>query len=49
MAKWKDNSPDPLHTYMGLAGLSLGGFAGLEELAPAYNITKRAAENLRFF
>ena len=42
LAKWVDNSTDPLHTYMGLSGLSLAGYEGLEEVEPAVNVTKRA-------
>ena len=42
MAKWPDNSTDPLHTYFGLGGLSLAGFPGLREINPAVNVTKRA-------
>lgn len=46
LAKWRDTSPDPLHTYLGLAGLALGGEEGLLEVEPALNMTKRARVHL---
>ena len=42
LAKWPELSPDPLHTYLGLAGLALVPFAGLRPVDPQLNITKRA-------
>ena len=42
LAKWPELSPDPLHTYLGLAGLALAPFAGLRPVDPQLNITKRA-------
>ena len=42
LAKWPEISPDPLHTYLGLAGLALAPFAGLRPVDPQLNITKRA-------
>ena len=49
LAKWPDISPDPLHTYLGLAGLALAPYPGLRPVDPQLNITKRArafVENL---
>ena len=42
LAKWPEISPDPLHTYLGLAGLALAPYAGLRPVDPQLNITKRA-------
>jgi len=47
LAKWPDNSPDPLHTYLGLAGLSLAGEPSLEPVDPALNISCRAFKHLQ--
>lgn len=51
--KWPDSNPDPLHTYLGWAGLSLGTCAGLQAVQPrlqpvdpALNITLRAKGHL---
>lgn len=44
MAKWVDSGVDPLHTYMGLSGLSLQGEAGIERVDPCLNITVRARQ-----
>ena len=41
LSKWKDNSPDPLHTYLGLGGLALSGYPGLAEFDPALNVAVR--------
>ncbi|XP_050349743.1 geranylgeranyl transferase type-1 subunit beta [Nymphalis io] len=46
-AKWPDTSPDPMHTYLGLAGLSLIGENGLLEIVPTLNISKRAHDHLK--
>ena len=52
MAKWPDmTSPDPLHTYLGLSGMSLflepeNNVYGLLPVDAALNITKRAAAHL---
>ncbi|CAH1408152.1 unnamed protein product [Nezara viridula] len=46
-AKWEDYIPDPLHTYLGLSGLSLMKEKGLLEIDPALNITQRAARYLK--
>ncbi|XP_075238392.1 geranylgeranyl transferase type-1 subunit beta [Lycorma delicatula] len=45
-AKWVDSIPDPLHTYLGLSGLSLLGEEGLLEVDPRLNISKRALKHL---
>lgn len=47
-SKWVDTSSDPIHTYLGLAGLSLMNDAdlNLNEVFPSLNITKRAHEHL---
>jgi len=37
--------PDVLHSYFGLAGLSLIGLDGLAPIDPSMAITQRAAEN----
>lgn len=47
LAKWPDNSPDPLHTYLGLSGLSLAGEPSLEPVDPALNISCRALKHLQ--
>lgn len=46
LAKWTSNVPDPLHTYLGLAGLSLMKENKLIDVAPSLNITKRALMHL---
>lgn len=46
-SKWPDTCTDPMHTYLGLAGLSLIGENGLLEIEPRLNITKRAYEHLK--
>jgi geranylgeranyl transferase type-1 subunit beta len=46
-AKWPDCYPDPLHTYMGLCGLSLVHYPSLEPIHPALVITARAHEHLK--
>ncbi|XP_013183879.2 geranylgeranyl transferase type-1 subunit beta isoform X2 [Amyelois transitella] len=46
-SKWPDTCTDPMHTYLGLAGLSLIGENGLLEVVPTLNITKRAYEHLK--
>ena len=42
LSKWPDNGSDPLHTYLGLAGLSLAGEEGVAEVDPAVNIAREA-------
>ena len=44
LAKWVDNSTDPLHTQLGLGGLSLFGYPGLSPLNPALNVTFKSME-----
>ncbi|XP_064621057.1 geranylgeranyl transferase type-1 subunit beta-like [Lineus longissimus] len=46
-AKWPENSPDALHSYMGLSGLSFLGEPGLNAVHPALNITMRAYDYMR--
>ncbi|KAB0801565.1 hypothetical protein PPYR_03751 [Photinus pyralis] len=46
-SKWVNTHSDPLHTYLGLAGLSLIGEKGLNDIVPSLNITYRALEHLR--
>ncbi|RVE52597.1 hypothetical protein evm_002716 [Chilo suppressalis] len=46
-SKWPDTCTDPMHTYLGLAGLSLIGENGLLEIVPTLNITNRAFEHLK--
>lgn len=45
-AKWVDTRADPLHAYLGLAGLSLMKDEHLCEVFPALNITVRAHKHL---
>lgn len=44
LSKWPDYTPDPLHTYLGLCGLSLNGEEGLAPVHAALNISQRAAQ-----
>jgi len=44
LAITNDSLSDPLHSYLGLCGLSLGGDPSLQPICPTLNITKRAAE-----
>lgn len=46
-AKWVNTRADPLHAYLGLAGLSLMKDEELNEVFPALNITIRAHEHLQ--
>lgn len=46
-SKWVDSSADPLHTYLGLAGLSLMKCDGLNEVFPGLNMSYRAYEWLQ--
>ena len=39
LAKWVDSQPDPLHTYLGLSGLSLQGEQGLLPVDPGLNMS----------
>ncbi|XP_050401015.1 geranylgeranyl transferase type-1 subunit beta [Patella vulgata] len=45
-AKWPQTSPDALHAYFGVCGLSLLGEPGLVNLHPALNISQRASDHL---
>ncbi|XP_074649953.1 geranylgeranyl transferase type-1 subunit beta-like [Tubulanus polymorphus] len=47
-SKWPDNTPDPLHSYMGLGGLSFlkDPEFHLNEVDPTINITLRAMDHL---
>ncbi|XP_056641801.1 geranylgeranyl transferase type-1 subunit beta [Diorhabda carinulata] len=45
-SKWVNVVPDPMHTYLGLAGLSLMGFGGLTEMYCELNITTRTFDHL---
>ncbi|KAK5649841.1 hypothetical protein RI129_000870 [Pyrocoelia pectoralis] len=46
-SKWVNTHSDPLHTYLGLAGLSLIGEKGLNDIVPSLNVTYRALDHLR--
>ncbi|CAG9865284.1 unnamed protein product [Phyllotreta striolata] len=46
-SKWVNIVPDPMHTCLGLAGLSLMEFDGLEEMNYELMLTKRTFEHLR--
>ncbi|KAH0951810.1 hypothetical protein HN011_008594 [Eciton burchellii] len=47
LAKFENARPDPLHTYLGLCGLSLLGQPGLCTINPELNISQRAYEHLQ--
>ncbi|ESP05433.1 hypothetical protein LOTGIDRAFT_103205 [Lottia gigantea] len=47
-AKWPQTSPDALHAYFGICGLSLLGEPGLIKLHPALNISQRASDHLQY-
>lgn len=42
LSKWIDHHSDPLHSYLGLAGLSICEETDVEEIHPALNVTMRA-------
>ncbi|KAG0350864.1 Geranylgeranyl transferase type-1 subunit beta [Podila minutissima] len=44
--KWANTFPDAMHSYMGLAGLSLIGEPGLRPMDPLLNTSKRLQERL---
>lgn len=46
-SKYVNCVPDHMHTYLGLAGLSLMNFSGLNEIYPELNITQRCHEHLK--
>ncbi|KAG0442359.1 hypothetical protein HPB47_015728 [Ixodes persulcatus] len=39
-SKWPDSDPDPMHAYMGIAGMSLMGVEDLLPLHPALNLSQ---------
>ncbi|XP_064609546.1 geranylgeranyl transferase type-1 subunit beta-like [Liolophura sinensis] len=45
-SKWPDHSPDALHTYFGICGLSLLRESGLNQVHAALNLSQRAADHL---
>ncbi|KAH9505085.1 Geranylgeranyl transferase type-1 subunit beta [Bulinus truncatus] len=45
-SKYPDHNPDPLHSYLGLCGLSLIGEPGLSPIFPALNLSQRAFDHL---
>ena len=47
LAKWPELTPDPLHTYLGLAGLALVPHSDLEQVDPELNITVRSRKYLQ--
>lgn len=47
LAKWVSFFPDPLHTYLGLAGLSLMKYQGLNEVEPMLNLTNKTFDFLK--
>ncbi|KAG5310021.1 PGTB1 transferase, partial [Acromyrmex insinuator] len=47
LAKFDNTPPDPLHTYLGLCGLSLLRQPGLCSINPELNISQRAYEHLQ--
>jgi len=46
-SKWVNSVPDPMHTYFGLAGLSLMQYENLTEMFCELNCTKRVHERLK--
>ena len=43
-----DNTyPDPLHTFMGIAGLSLVNYEGLSQINPALTMSEKAVSHLK--
>lgn len=45
-AKWPNYVPDPMHTYFGLAGLSIIGKKNLNQMFCTLNMTQRARDHL---
>lgn len=45
-AKWPDSTPDPLHAYFGICGLSLLGEPHLKPMHPSLNVSIPAADYL---
>ncbi|XP_019855708.1 PREDICTED: geranylgeranyl transferase type-1 subunit beta-like isoform X2 [Amphimedon queenslandica] len=46
-SKWPKCHPDPLHSYLGLCGLSLTNYSQLKPISAPLNISQRAAEWLQ--
>ncbi|KAJ8918095.1 hypothetical protein NQ315_011552 [Exocentrus adspersus] len=46
-SKWVNTISDPMHTYFGLAGMSLMNFGGLNKMFCELNVTRRAHEHLK--
>jgi geranylgeranyl transferase type-1 subunit beta len=46
-AKWPNCSPDPLHTFMGICGLSLVNYPNLRQIHPALVISMNAYKHLK--
>lgn len=46
-SKWVSTRSDPLHTYLGLGGLSLMKKENLSSLNPTLNITEKAYKHLK--
>lgn len=47
LSKYVNCVPDHMHTYLGLAGLSLMNFDGLNPMFAELNITQRTFEHLK--
>ncbi|XP_037081061.1 geranylgeranyl transferase type-1 subunit beta-like [Pollicipes pollicipes] len=47
LSKWPGHGADPLHTYLGVSGLSLADQPGLKAVHPALNISRDAVAVLR--
>ncbi|XP_043226586.1 geranylgeranyl transferase type-1 subunit beta-like [Amphibalanus amphitrite] len=47
LSKWPGHGADPLHTYLGISGLSLAGQEGLKPIHAALNVSADAVEVLR--
>lgn len=45
-SKWPEYYPDVLHTYMSLAGMSLGNDPNVEKVDPALGFSKRIVDLL---
>lgn len=46
-SKYVNCVSDPMHTYLGIAGLSLLNYEGVNEMFTELNITKKAFDNLK--
>lgn len=47
LSKYVNCVPDHMHTYLGLAALSLMNYGGLKEMFTELNITRKAYEHLK--